>query len=183
MLAIGPPTATLRKRPSSAGPPRAGRARATAAASPWPDNISAVHGRVKVADDQWTILQIVAQLEIDREQIAMLKDGVEGLRTSRIQDAADHLALSKRLDSRDFEYSLETLNMKETTKKVYDELKGDLGHLGVVQARVEVTETELAKMAEFMRATEQREQIWFVSALRYWKTRLLLQETKHSTYK
>ena len=157
MLALLP-AAAVRKRPSSAGPPRASRTRAAPTASPWPDKVSAVHGRVKVADDQWTILQIVAQLEIDREQIAMLKEGVEGLHSSRIQDAADHLALSKRLDSRDFEYSLETMNMKETTKKVYDELKGDLGTFGVVQARVEVIESELVKMADFMRASEQREQ-------------------------
>ena len=129
------------KRPSSAGPPRTGRAKGSASASPWPDSTSAVHGRVKVADDQWTILQIVAQLDIDREQIAMLKEAVESLHTSRVQDSADHLALAKRLDQRDFQYTLENVDLKKKVQDVYDLLKGDVSQSGLVQIRVDAGQT------------------------------------------
>ena len=158
MMAIGPPLASVRKRPSSTGPPpRAGRTRAADAL--WPDAVSAVHGRVKRTGDQWTILQLVGQLEIDREQIAMVKESLANLHTARLQDAADHLALAKRMDVVDSEDVMnresrrqqrqEIMGMKETTQKAYDELKNNVGHFGIVQARVEVIEIELTKMHEF----------------------------------
>ena len=63
-----PPSVSIavaaRKRHSSAPRPTQGK---EARPSPWPDSASAVHGRVKVADDGWTILQLVTQLEFDRE--------------------------------------------------------------------------------------------------------------------
>ena len=79
--------AAMRKRPS----PRPGRSRPVGATSPWPDSTSAVHARVAVTDDSWTILRVVEQLEVDHGQIAMLNGGVENLHTSRFQGSADRL--------------------------------------------------------------------------------------------
>ena len=143
-------TLAVRKRPSSAPRPARGKG---ARPSPWPDSASAVHGRVKVAGDGWTILQLVAQLDFDREQITMLKDAVEGLHASRLQDAADTLALTKRFDKRDFL----DVDLKTNIQGVYNELKGDIGRAGLVQARVDVIESEITKMREFVANIETRE--------------------------
>ena len=140
----------VRKRHSSAPSRERGK---EARPSPWPDSASAVHGRVKVADDGWTILQLVAQLDFDREQITMLKDAVEGLHASRLQDAADTLALAKRFDKRDVadnKRDFADADVKQKVQGVYDELKGDIGCAGLVQARVDVIETEITKMREFV---------------------------------
>ena len=108
---------------------------------------------MKVAGDGWTILQLVAQLDFDREQITMLKDAVEGLHASRLQDAADTLALTKRFDKRDFL----DVDLKTNIQGVYNELKGDIGRAGLVQARVDVIESELTRMREFVMNIEARE--------------------------
>ena len=69
---------------------------------------------------------IVRQLEIDRGQNAMLKERVEGLHASRLQDAADMLDLSKKVDARDFEQSMQTINVANRVTGVYSELKEDV---------------------------------------------------------
>ena len=104
----------MRKRPSSAGPPRPDRERSprrAEAASPWPGSTSAVHARATSADDPWTIVKIVEQLGVDRGQIAMLKETVENLHAARLQDAADQLDLSTGVDARDSEHSQQTIDI------------------------------------------------------------------------
>ncbi len=83
----------------------------------------------------------------------MLKDAVEGLRASRLQDAAHTLALTKRFGKRDFQ----DVDLKQHIQGVYNELKSDIGRAGLVQARVDVIETELTKMREFVTDVEKRE--------------------------
>jgi len=87
---VGKPPISQKRRTSSEGPRGKDRSRA-AGQSPWPDITSAVHERAGSAGDEWTIATIVRQLEIDRAQIALLKDTVENLNASRLQDAADLL--------------------------------------------------------------------------------------------
>ena len=54
---------TVRKRPSSMGPPRQPRSRMVEATSPWPDSISADHARATNDDNSWTSVKIAEQLE------------------------------------------------------------------------------------------------------------------------
>jgi hypothetical protein len=103
------------------------------------------------------ILHLVAQLDIDRGQIAMPKGAVGGLHASRIQDAADHLSLAERLGTRDFEYSLENVDVKKKIHDVEVAIKCDMGHVGVVQARVEVIETEMEMVRDSIVAGETRD--------------------------
>jgi hypothetical protein len=150
--------ATARKRPSSEGPPRPkDRSRAAQSTSPWPDNTAAVHERAASGNDEWTITAIVRQLEIDRAQIAMLKESVEGLHASRLQVAADMLDLSKKVDARDFEQSKHTISIANQMTRFYSEFKEDVGHMGALVTRVETLDAEVTKTTEHITACVTRE--------------------------
>jgi hypothetical protein len=154
--AAKPPTAQKR-RTSSEGPRPKDRSRATGH-SPWPDGTSAVHGRAASAGDEWTISTIIRQLGIDRAQIAMLNDTVENLNASLLQDAADMLEISKEVvDAQDFGRSLETVKLAAEVDGIFNELKCDIGHMGVTVVRVDAIEAEIVKMKNYIVENETRD--------------------------
>lgn len=153
-----PKPATARKRPSPESPPRPkDRSRTAQSTWPWPGSAPAVHDRAAPGNDEWAITAIVRQLEIVRGQIAMLKESAGSLHASRLQDAADMLDLSNKVDARDFEQPKQIINVANEVNRVYTELNEDVGRMGLLVARPEASEADVAKMRGYITASEARE--------------------------
>ena len=97
------------KRAASEEPRQLGRAsiatRRAVANSLWPDSQAAAHPKVQLGDSGWTILKLVEQMDADRRHTKLLKDTIETMHVSQLQQMADLLAITKDVTARDLEHS------------------------------------------------------------------------------